>query len=487
MGYRLSFLDKSFWLTESTANPKHVGCLQLLSPPDGAEVASYVTALMEEMRAASRATPPFNCKVKSVLGYPVGLQPEKQMNMAYHLQLHVVDDVTDKVALDDVIARLHESRLDPDKPLWQYHFIHDGKSDRYAIYARVHHLYGDGATLVRWFQAGYLSEPNTAAFTPVWAVKRLRKKRSGPRGMKRLWQTVAGIARTTFDLTVIFSRLFLKLIRINPHYMPIPFTGTKTVLTGQVKQGRAVATTDLDFERVRWVAKRTRSTANEVLLCAFDIGVHRLLQDHGHVFKKSLFTNMPINLRKPGEKTSGNKIAIVPVELAHGETDPYLRLRQIIINHRIVKFAAQHASPAAFSAYTIIIQSLALVYEWSHLSNLVKPIANILVSNVPGPVDERYLKDSKLLACYPISTMTPGGGVNITLMTYAGRANIGMVCCNKNIKSLQPLVDYFQEAFDKLEASVDDPTQNIQDIGEHIENVPLSIVTDTPGYKAPGT
>ena len=480
MGYRLSFLDKSFWLTESTANPKHVGCLQLLAPPDDADVGEYVEGLLAEMKSFSRATPPFNCKVKSVLGYPVGLQPAKRMEMDYHIQMHVVDDITDKVALDDFVARLHESRLDPDKPLWQYHFIHDGKNKRYAIYARVHHLYGDGATLVRWFQAGYLKVPNSATFKPVWAVKRLRNKGNKSGKMKSTWQAIARMLRTGFDLLIIFSRLLLKLIRINPHYMPIPFTGTKTVLTGQVKQGRAVATTDLDFARVRRVAKRTRSTANEVLLCAFDIGVHRLLQDHGHVVKKSLFTNMPINLRKPGEKTSGNKIAIVPVELAHGETDPYLRLRQIIINHRIVKFAAQHASPGSFSAYTIVIQSLALVFEWLHISSWVKPIANILVSNVPGPVDRRYFKDSKLLACYPISTMTPGGGVNITLMTYAGKANIGMVCCNKNIKSLQPLVDYFQEAFDMLEASVDDPTQNIQDIGEQIENVPMSIVSDTP-------
>lgn len=480
MAYRLSFLDKSFWLTESTANPKHVGCLQLLAPPENVIVDDYVEQLLGEMKSFSRATPPFNCKVKSLLGYPVGLQPAKRMEMDYHIQMHVVDDVTDKVALDDFVARLHESRLDTDKPLWQYHLIHDGHSQCYAIYARVHHLYGDGATLMRWFQSCYLNEPDPRSFTPLWAVKRLRRKADKSGRMKGMWQALVGTLRTAFDLLVIFSRLFLKLIRINPHYMPIPFTGTKTVLTGQVKQGRAVATTDLDFERVRRVAKRTRSTANEVLLCAFDIGVHRLLQDHGHVFKKSLFTNMPINLRKPGEKTSGNKIAIVPVELAHGETDPYLRLRQIIINHRIVKFAAQHASPGSFSAYTIVIQSLALVYEWLHLSNLVKPIANILVSNVPGPVDQRYLKDSKLIACYPISTMTPGGGVNITLMTYAGKANIGMVCCNKNIKSLQPLVDYFQEAFDMLEASVDDPTQNIQDIGEHIENVPMSIVTDTP-------
>ena len=260
--------------------------------------------------------------------------------------------------------------------------------------------------------------------------------------------------------------------------MPVPFSGTKTVLTGQVVAGRVVTTTDIDFKRVKALARRTRASANEILLCAFDIGVHRLLQDHGQVFKKALYTNMPINLRKPGEKTTGNKIAIVPVQLAHGDQDPYLRLRQIIINHRIVKHAAMRARPASFSGYTIVIQSLALVFEWLKISNVVKPIANILVSNIPGPRDTRYLKDSKLLACYPISTMTPGGGVNITLMTYAGVANVGIVCCNKNISTLKPLAGYVQEAFEMLEACIDNPRLRITDIGEHEESVPVSIVSE---------
>lgn len=478
MAKSLSFLDKSFWITESDANPKHVGCLQLLAFPEGADPTEYVTTLFSEMKGFARACPPFNCKVKTMLGYPLGLQPVKKMHMDYHVQIHRIDNISDKAALDDFVARLHESRLDPDKPLWQYHFIYDPEHHEYAIYARVHHMYGDGTTLVRWFQAGYLDHAHTDGFTPVWAVKRLRHRSSGPRRVVHLWQKALGMLITAKDVIVVFVRLFLKLIRINPHYMPIPFSGTKTLLTGQVKAGRAFATMDLDFARVRALSKRTRASINEVLLCAFDIGVHRMLQDHGHVFKKALYTNVPINLRKPGEKTTGNKIAIVPVQLAHAEQDPYLRLRQIIINHRIVKYAAMNASPGAFSAYTIVIQSFALVFEWLRLSDWMGPIANILVSNVPGPVDYRYLKDSKLLACYPISTMTPGGGVNITLMTYAGKANVGMVCCNKHIKSLQPLAEYFSDAFDMLEASVDDPHLKIDDIGEHVDEMPVSIVSD---------
>ena len=43
------------------------------------------------------------------------------------------------------------------------------------------------------------------------------------------------------------------------------------------------------------------------------------------------------------------------------------------------------------------------MFEWLHISDWVKPIANVLVSNIPGPKQQKYFKDSKLLACYPIS------------------------------------------------------------------------------------
>jgi hypothetical protein len=68
-------------------------------------------------------------------------------------------------------------------------------------------------------------------------------------------------------------------------------------------------------------------------------------------------------------------------------------------------------------------------------------------------------------------------------MTYAGTANIGLVCCNKTIKSLQPLATYCAEAFDLLEKCIDDPSVNIDDIGEHIAEMPVSIVTDVLGHQ----
>lgn len=127
MSKTLTFLDKSFWITESDDNPKHVATLQLLELPDNADCSEYVPALFQEIRGFSRGTSPFNCSIKTFMGYPTGFRPVKTLNMDYHTQLHKIDDVTDRVVLDNFVAKLHETRLDPDKPLWQFHFIYDGK------------------------------------------------------------------------------------------------------------------------------------------------------------------------------------------------------------------------------------------------------------------------------------------------------------------------------------------------------------------------
>ena len=63
------------------------------------------------------------------------------------------------------------------------------------------------------------------------------------------------------------------------------------------------------------------------------------------------------------------------------------------------------------------------------------------------------------------------------------RVNTSMVCSNMKIKTLQPLADYCQEAFELLEKSIEDPTVNIDDIGEHISEMPVSIVTETLGQE----
>lgn len=481
MAKQLTFLDKAFWITESNASPKHVAGLQFLSYPEGntpEQNRQYAKQLVEQLRQYDKPHSPFSCIVVTLLGFfPLKLKDVDSLDMNYHVQHHSIDDVGDSQQINDYVAGIHQVPLERDKPLWQYHIIDSNNSEQFAIYVKIHHMYGDGAALVRWFQAGMTDTPNTEDFIPVWAMEHPQR----PRRKRSKWASMfSGIFRfgwTLLDLLWMFIRLFTKLIWINRHYMPLPFSGTKTVLTGQVKAGRTVATTDLPMDRILALSKRTRATVNEVLLTSFDIGVHQFLKDYGQTFEKPLITQMPINLRRPGEETQGNKIGIALVELAHGKKDPIRRLQQVVLSNKIVKRAAKNVYPAAFAYYTIWWQSVALIFEKLHLSNLFRPLGNILISNVPGPDKPLYYRDCKALSIYPISALTPGGGVNITLLTYNGVANIGLVCCNDKIKSLEPMAKYFVEAFELLEASVDDPTVTIDDLGELVAET-KSVVTD---------
>jgi len=482
---KLTFLDQAFGFTESNNSPKHVAGLQIMELPDDAD-DSYVPELVKKLRTFDTGVSPFNGVAVMFLGFPMKLKLQEKLDVDYHIKEHQLDDISDKESLHTFIAELHETRLELDKPLWQCHVIKSLKGNEFAIFLKIHHMYGDGFTLVKWQQAA-LSDKLGDKFIPLWAKEHPKKSKPHKNTSKGILGGIWSFVLAIKDFIWICFRIFLKLIRVNKAYMPVPFTGTKTVLTGQVKKGRVVSTTDLSYQRVYKLSKRLRASINEVLLCSFDIATHRFLTEYGQTFDKALFTNIPINLRKPGDDSSGNKLAILPVELAHGSKDPYIRLRQIIENHRVVIKAAKRSHPASFSYYTIFIQFFALIYELLHMSDIVHPIANILVSNIPGPRTPMYFNDCMVKAIYPISTITPGGGINFTLMTYDEVANVGIVCCDNNIKSLEPLVQYFHEAFDLLEKSVDDLKVSTDDIGEQIVQEFASEIIEPKPYTSTKT
>lgn len=466
---KLTFLDQAFGFTESDNSPKHVAGLQILELPEDASESFYAD-FIRKLKSFDKAVSPFNSVAVTFLKFPLRLKVVDKMDMDYHIKEHVLDDISDRETLHQYVARLHETRLDITKPLWQCHLLRSEQGREFAVYLKIHHMYGDGFTLVKWQQASLSKSMDTEDFKPYWVVKHRQKVKSEKLTFKSFMAGTWDFLVALKDFLWICFRVFLKLIRVNTAYMPIPFTGTKTVLTGQVKKGRVVTTTDISYDRIYKLSKRMRASINEVFLCCFDIATRRFLREYGQTFDKALFTNVPINLRKPGDHSMGNKLAILPVALAHKEKDPYLRLRQIIENHRVVIRSAKDSHPGAFSYYTVFIQFTALLYEIFHLSDFVHPIANILISNMPGPRNTMYFNGCKLKSIYPISTITPGGGINFTLMTYDDTANIGIVCCNKNIKTLEPLVQYFQEAFDMLEKSIENTDLNIDDIGQAVVN-----------------
>ena len=50
-----------------------------------------------------------------------------------------------------------------------------------------------------------------------------------------------------------------------------------------------------------------------------------------------------------------------------------------------------------------------------------------MISNVPGPQFPLYCAGAELKANYPVSVITDGMGLNITVMSYCGKMDFGIV------------------------------------------------------------
>ena len=140
-----------------------------------------------------------------------------------------------------------------------------------------------------------------------------------------------------------------------------------------------------------------------------------------------------MSVRSPEQQgTFGNRILLNGVPLHTEIADPVERLRATheslaemkernqAIPATLLQDANNFIPPALFSRAARLTFALA--------SNpRLRPMWNLVVSNVPGPQFAIYCAGARLDAIYPVSVITDGLGLNITVMSYNGDLNIGIV------------------------------------------------------------
>ncbi len=459
---KLSLLDLGFFVAESQASPKHVGGLLIFKRPANS-TAAFAKNLYREYLGFTEVAPPFN----RVIRFSLTAMPHWQtaeVDLSEHIFYHKLPrGANDREALYAFVAGLHEPVLDRSRPLWEMHVI-DGLSEgRFAFYQKMHHAYADGVTMARWTAEGLADSADELELTPVWTLKHgghASKRRLGPKRkdelLQALWKELSGGSLRLLGISRLAAMLFLESVKLTKNAIALPFVSSaKTPLTGQVTAGRQFTSAGVSMERVNRIRERTRSTVNHVALTCLDGALRRYLQDQGVALRRPITIQMPVNLRKEGEKTAGNKIGIIQVELSAPTEDPYVRLRNIGFSLRNVRTMIDSVSAEAIESYTIITGLVAQIAEMLGLSKTLPPMGNTLVSNVPGPKTHLFVKGARMEEMHPISTLPPSNLLNITLFSYAGDLFFGLIATDE-LPNLQRLGDYVQEAFTELETSVRD-------------------------------
>jgi len=69
-----------------------------------------------------------------------------------------------------------------------------------------------------------------------------------------------------------------------------------------------------------------------------------------------------------------------------------------------------------------------------------------------------YLCGARLLAHYPVSVVTDGQGLNITLIGYLGQLHFGLVSCRELVPDIDALAGYLTDELALLEKAAKERT-----------------------------
>jgi hypothetical protein len=79
------------------------------------------------------------------------------------------------------------------------------------------------------------------------------------------------------------------------------------------------------------------------------------------------------------------------------------------------------------------------------------PPVNLFVSNVSGPQVPLYVGGATVEGIYPASAITNfTGALNITLFSYNGELNFGLIACREVVPDVWNLITYLRQALDEL-------------------------------------
>jgi hypothetical protein len=100
--------------------------------------------------------------------------------------------------------------------------------------------------------------------------------------------------------------------------------------------------------------------------------------------------------------------------------------------------------------YSLLVGLASMVEETLHLGQVLPPVNNLVISNIPGSQVPLYLQGAELLALYPVSTLPPITALNVTACSYAGTMYFGLIAGRTAVPDLPVLRSYLDAAFLEL-------------------------------------
>src|SRR3954471_1134754 len=479
---QLTSLDAQFLALESARQTGHVGGLAILDPetaPGGKIDGADLQRLLEERLPA---LPPFRWKLAEVplgLDFPYWIE-DSDFDLNFHVREIALPPAGTHEQLSDQVSRIMARPLDRSRPLWELYLIHGLEQGCSAVLTKIHHAVIDGMSGA---EIMCLLLDLTPEGRPPPERVEAPDVEEQPGQVEMLARGLLGVPRYPVRLLRSLPTTIPNVDEVPAIFGGIPGAGTvgrvasrvqgivgrdgagrsrntlqapKTQFNARISPHRRFAFGRLSLEEVKAVKNARGVTVNDVVVSICAGAVRRWLVAHDDLPDEPLVAQIPVSVRTDEQVgTYGNRIMLMAAPLFTEEPDPIRRLQRthdsldgMKERHRalpanLLQDANHFIPPAVFSRAARVTFRLAT-------SRPGRPTWNLVISNVPGPQFPLYCAGARLVANYPVSVITDGLGLNITVMSYCGSLDFGIIADREQMPDVGKLMGWLGESLAEL-------------------------------------
>ena len=472
---QLTGLDATFLHLETPEMPMHVGALHVFELPAGSR-GKFVTRLRQHIAARLPFAPALR---RRVWWMPLNLANPAWVDAEPDLAQHIVEiklppsaKLGDgQAALETAVSQLHPVLLDRSRPLWKMHVL-EGLAPapngcrRVGLYTQLHHAAVDGQAAVALAQVLMDLQPEGREM-PARPSKRSKVFKLGWAEMLRgaiateaqqVVQIVKQLPDTVSALAGAAGQALQKsaLLRGKAGAATSNLTlAPRTALNTSVSAGRAFAAITLPLDRLKASAQLNECKLNDIVLLLCATALRRWLGQHGSVPRKSLVAAVPISLRAKGDTASDNQASMTLVSLGTQLADLRKRLAHIkgaTASMKSTMGGLKHVLPTDYPSIGIpwLVEALTSIYGKARVADRIPLVANLVISNVPGPPVPLYMAGARMVSNYPTSIVVHGMALNITVQSYDQQMDFGLMADAAAMPDVRALADALRVAFDDL-------------------------------------
>jgi diacylglycerol O-acyltransferase len=477
----LTGLDATFLYLETPEMPMHVGSLNLCELPAGFK-GSFHKAVKDHIGKRMHLAPVFSRKLVFMpldLGHPLWVDAD-EVDIDFHIRR--ADPAKKGAAtmtlaeVHKLCAQLHGEVIDRDFPLWEFYIFDrvqlpasQGGKVVAGFFSKIHHaaLDGKGGVMLANAMLDLSPVPRDVAPPDPERKRKLEADLKLGKMIGSIFSSSLGqlakvakslpAAASTFGSTLARQSIGSSATGVKAK-MPMRLA-PQTPFNAGISSGRVFVTATIPLAETKAMGRAVGGSFNDMVLWICSTALRNYLTQHHSLPKKSLVAAMPVSLREAGATDAanlGNQVSMSLVELGTHLAHPLKRMNAIMASTAKVKTSMQSLKGLLPTDYPSLLApwlvggaaKMALnAYGKSGMASRLPMVANLAISNVPGPPVPLYLAGAKFLTFHPLSIILHGLALNITIQTYAGHVDFGIIADKKALPHAKDLAKAIEDAF----------------------------------------